>query len=406
MDSLYLDFKKKGLNRSRDLNLSLLKDYLLEKLEGGDQSVFDDIVSINTFLIGYESTISWIDDMSGLVSHNKLVFNKLKVMGQFNELAAEETILKNEISEKRISPVIFHRYLSVKLRQAQIESALGFLSENSSIMIEQGKYKIIYDWAIRLQAWHFLTASLNSEDFRLALFEQLSVSERERCMELIKEAPSIKCKPISIKTYCVSLEYDYARFITAKSLFSKYIYSRDFSRHLGVLGSQVPDILCNKICSRSMQGASSIIGCTLSHLKIYEDIVANNISAALVVEDDAVPSYPINAVLPNLDLSSVDILYINDKNCIGWEEREHSFHLLSASEGLCRHGTYGYLLTFSGAKKILEKFNEDGIYKPIDGQLKDYSINGVLNAYCLNTPLITHFDGGFSRRLLIDIGQV
>lgn len=406
MESLYLDFKNKGLNRSRDLDLTLLKDYLLNKLEGGDKSVFDDIVSINTFLIGYESTVNWIDEMTDLVGHNKAVFNKLKVMGQFNELTEEEILLKTEINANRISPVVFHRYLSVKLRQAQIESALGFLSEYSPVMIEQRKYKIIYDWAIRLQAWNFLTASLKCEDFRLPLFEQLSMSERERCIGLIGDDSTVKSKPVSIKTYCVSLEYDYARFVTTKAIFSKYIISSDFIRHLGVLGSQVPDLLCNKICSQSMKGATSIIGCTLSHLKIYEDIVSNNISTALVVEDDAVPSYPINVVLPDLDLSLVDILYVNDKNCIGWEEREHGFHLLSASEDLCRHGTYGYMITYTGAKKILEKFNEDGIYKPIDGQLKDYSVNGVLNAYCLNTPLITHFDGGFSRRLLIDIGQV
>ncbi|MAE22139.1 MAG: hypothetical protein CMK92_06880 [Pseudomonas sp.] len=405
MENIYFEFKKRGLNRSRELDLESLKRYLIDRLNSGDDNVFDDIVSINTYLMGYESTIEWIDQYVNQVSHNKLIFNKLKVMGQFNHLTAEEDLLRQEIDNGRINPVVFHRYLSVKLRLSQIESAIGFLSEYSTLMIEQDKHKIIFDWAIRLQAWKLFVTFLRDETFKKALFEKLAHSEKNLCLKLLKDMTVTGVKLLDLTTYCVSLESDHARYRSTKAIFGKYIKNNKFIRHIGVLGSQVPKVLTNKMCDESLQDAASIIGCTLSHLRIYEDMLKKKINCALVIEDDALPSFPLSTVLSEIDMSKFDILYLNDKNCVGWEQRDHQFNILPASDTLMRHGTYGYLITAKGANRILDYYSRDGIYKPIDGQLKDYSINETLRAFCLNTPVISHFDGGFSRRLLIDIGD-
>lgn len=80
------------------------------------------------------------------------------------------------------------------------------------------------------------------------------------------------------------------------------------------------------------------IGCSLSHIKIYEDIIKNNLSYAMILEDDAV----LSSQLPNF---IADFEYIvNKKIKIG------SYDIYPVESAT----TTGYVITLEAAKSMVK----------------------------------------------------
>lgn len=119
---------------------------------------------------------------------------------------------------------------------------------------------------------------------------------------------------------------------------------------------------CQKNFGHSMN--NSEIGCALSHIKVYKKIIENKLDSAIILEDDAflLSSLPkiLNAALnkcPNFEL-----LYLFHGKAKSWPIKSKlpdgyilaKYRYPSKTSKRCIIGAVGYVLSHSGAKRLLE----------------------------------------------------
>ncbi len=153
------------------------------------------------------------------------------------------------------------------------------------------------------------------------------------------------------------------------------------------------------------------IGCLLSHKKIYEKMVKENIPNALILEDDVEfdntlykalklsTNFPREAEFVFLGYWNADLKNIN--KMISFRGR----HRLSSSLSLIRftsnvHGNYGYFITKNGAKKLLKHLNKP-LFMPIDHYTGD---DKYINIYGVYPPVI-HLSPKFSLNTEMEKGR-
>lgn len=142
------------------------------------------------------------------------------------------------------------------------------------------------------------------------------------------------------------------------------------------------------------------IGCALSHLKIYQKIVDENIPYALILEDDAIfdaefPKYlkEIENFLsqkPNFEL--VCLMYQGDKylkNLNLKTNKRISLYKMRAGTG-----TYGYVITKAAAKKLLN--SNTPVILEADCWVQCLKLCG-LNLYCLDKDIVKTSDSDGSN---------
>lgn len=136
------------------------------------------------------------------------------------------------------------------------------------------------------------------------------------------------------------------------------------------------------------------IGCALSHKRIYQKMVDENILYAVILEDDVVTDTNIYKVIGAIIKCSLPwelVLLGHHKNrhkgVSSLLNVWHKYPIMTsfslnrlASFGF---GTYGYIVTLRGAEKLLVDL--DTIYKPIDHYTSDDSL---LNVYALSPTLV------------------
>lgn len=155
-----------------------------------------------------------------------------------------------------------------------------------------------------------------------------------------------------------------------------------------------------KAIKYSKKGLSlSEIGCALSHKYIYQVMIDERITQALILEDDIEFNGDIEEILNNLSLfpdnwETVLLGHHSHRSrdsetraSVWWSKQiTPNYQLKRPSE--IGYGTYGYLINERGAKKLYLKL--DQIYKPIDhytGNDKD------VNVYIVNpAPISIHAD--------------
>lgn len=171
-----------------------------------------------------------------------------------------------------------------------------------------------------------------------------------------------------LKIYIISLERNKERqHIIAKRMMQLGL---DFEFFVGVDGSsltqtelaQVDQKYCHTNFNHEMN--PSEVGCAMSHIRIYEKMVADNIAHALILEDDA---YVLSCV-PDI-LSSVmrrpnfDMLYLFHGKAKRWpfsHRLPHNYRLVrymspSKKSKRCIIGAVAYMLSLNGAKKLLNQ---------------------------------------------------
>lgn len=129
------------------------------------------------------------------------------------------------------------------------------------------------------------------------------------------------------------------------------------------------------------------IGCLLSHLEIYREIISNDIDNCLIFEDDIVIHSGFSSMLK--DILSLDINYdfilLNYTNnhhldtksrCSLWGKVKVNNTVLSRPIETC-FGTSAYIVSNSGARKVLKEIENKGICKPIDHFTGDFHTYNV-----------------------------
>lgn len=129
--------------------------------------------------------------------------------------------------------------------------------------------------------------------------------------------------------------------------------------------------------------------CFLSHIQLWENIVKNNMSHLFILEDDIVfnNDFDINLseVLKNIPINA-DFIFVNGIKKNSFQIKLTKNLSFTSSYG----GTYGYIITYSGAIKALNHLYEKGMYLPVDIQLKVMAWRGIICAYKSNLCLIDH----------------
>lgn len=162
----------------------------------------------------------------------------------------------------------------------------------------------------------------------------------------------------------------------------------------GVLGDSGMQSLINSSYGISKRyhyelGSVGAIGCSLSHIKIWEKIVKENIPYMFVFEDDAwVMGIKMDDVLNRLDELPDDwhVYMIGQPHTIleglPVANRTHLYKLTR----FC--GTHGYIINNAGARWLLEKGMLFPIQQQIDAHMSELGWEHGLNVYMhLNKPM-------------------
>ncbi|WP_428024382.1 glycosyltransferase family 25 protein [Arcobacter sp.] len=150
------------------------------------------------------------------------------------------------------------------------------------------------------------------------------------------------------------------------------------------------------------------IGCILSHQSIYKKIIKNNITHALILEDDINIDRDLELILKSFNYTELifDIVLIgyhgiksrNDLKLNGdliENINKTNYLLFKCKEDA--HGTYGYIISLNGAKKILKQSSEFDL--PIDHYTGNSNLNNVLCIY----PQLININSTLSDDSLLSI---
>lgn len=138
---------------------------------------------------------------------------------------------------------------------------------------------------------------------------------------------------------------------------------------------------------------AGVVGCAMSHIKMYIELVNSDLDMFCIIEDDAVfsPKFveQLKHVLENLP-ENWDLVYIGHSLYPQYKTGAHSSEGLPILEKWDQQrsrqqsmgGTFGYLISKEGARKLLEFINTTGMTNGID-TVQQKAIGVIDTYYCL-----------------------
>ena len=145
-----------------------------------------------------------------------------------------------------------------------------------------------------------------------------------------------------------------------------------------------------------------MIGCTLSHLKLWEKINKDKDEIVLILEDDVLFTdnfwEKFNDYYKQLP-DDWDIAYLGASNIYGKKTSKNLIKPIYGTKSLTNVGAYAMLVRKKNMSKMLEAMKP--VKKDFDIQLRD-NYNKNNNIYYFNPPLILHDNTINSDRRVID----
>lgn len=193
-----------------------------------------------------------------------------------------------------------------------------------------------------------------------------------------------------MKIYIISLERNKERQILISNRMNQLGLNFEFFH--GVDGSSLTEnelnLVDQKFCQENFGHImnKSEIGCAMSHIGVYEKMVAEKIPHALILEDDAYLLSCVPDILSSImDKPRFDMLYLfhgKAKRWPLWRKLPHDYRLVhyispSRKSKRCIIGAVAYALSFYGAKKLLD--NAYPVRMPAD------YLTGLIQRNKLNT---------------------
>lgn len=201
-----------------------------------------------------------------------------------------------------------------------------------------------------------------------------------------------------MKIYIINLERDVERKKHMQSLCEKYGLEYTFVKAVngfeldnGQIESLTSIHDSIKLIGRELSKGE--VGCTLSHMKIYKDIIENTLEYALILEDDAVFDERLLDFLNKFEKPKIvwDVLLVGYHNCCDHKNfhlelgpvvlQFNNYKIAKNIDIAC--GTYAYLVSCTGALNLLEKNKQ--IVVPIDAITGD---SNLVNSFVLIPPII------------------
>ena len=133
-----------------------------------------------------------------------------------------------------------------------------------------------------------------------------------------------------------------------------------------------------------------VIGCALSHMSIWLHIVEQQIPAGIIFEDDARFNEPFE--VPQLP-QGWELFYYGGAPMKGVYPAaipiSETVGIPFLPEQLC-FSSIGYMISYNGAKKLLDRVTKTGFYNAVDWFMKDAFV--ILNVFCYRRLRVYHDD--------------
>jgi glycosyl transferase family 25 len=191
------------------------------------------------------------------------------------------------------------------------------------------------------------------------------------------------------KVFVINLDKDFDRLNNVYKQFKEYDI-RNYERFAGIYGNNLTnDELNNNTTIIGKYIASkNMIGCGISHIKLWEKIVNDNIEKALILEDDFIfKEYFLNRFNKIIADAPIeyDMIYltsnvIHNKYLKLYDINDNYYKQIFLAQAL------GYIITLKGAKKILNDINKISYH--IDVELCFKSLLYNYNIISVKEPLI------------------
>lgn len=139
------------------------------------------------------------------------------------------------------------------------------------------------------------------------------------------------------------------------------------------------------------------VGCYLSHLSIYKNIIEKNMKYGIIFEDDAIIAndfykrllYGLNVVPKNWDIFLLGVI------CLKCDVGKEYINIKRF------WGTHGYIVNNQSAKKLLEYLDKP-LSKQIDADMSLLIKKGIINVYAIN-PVIVVQDNKFGSDIQMSV---
>ena len=156
--------------------------------------------------------------------------------------------------------------------------------------------------------------------------------------------------------------------------------------------SDLNDEIMEKYFSGSFRKISAEASCAYKHILIYEKMISQNISRALILEDDIILYRDFISVFNNT-IDEIDRNEMND-SIVSYENSTFEViaaHKLIKGKYLYKKNrtrcTAAYLLDLNAAKKIISFTNKNKIHKPIDWHLNTILNHDIISIYWCHPPV-------------------
>lgn len=223
------------------------------------------------------------------------------------------------------------------------------------------------------------------EFMRLVCFRRMSsyLNQNKKITKESKES-SRQIGFSNLNIFVISLNFRFDRRNKINEMFNKSNLSFEFID--AIHGKALKrDKFKSYFTSNALRFLSNgSIGCILSHVKVYNQIINKGIKYSLILEDDIIITNQTYIALNNLLKeipSDFDILYLASNNS------ENNNLLSRISDSLYiplypRSGQYAYLISETGARKLIKNiFPVKIVVGGIDTIIGRLSSYGILNAY-------------------------
>ncbi len=199
--------------------------------------------------------------------------------------------------------------------------------------------------------------------------------------------------------FVINLEKDIQKKIHMQELCKKFDLQAEYEKAIygaDLSGEEILKIIDKEktlaVLKREMSNGE--IACALSHKNIYKKIVSNRISSALVLEDDIDFDKKLKKFLEcTIELPNKwEIILLGHHtgtsrqiptNSSIWYEKVIDGQFILRRPCEMGYGSYGYLISYSGAQKLLNYLEQ--ITLPIDHFTGD---SKYINLYILQRPII------------------
>jgi GR25 family glycosyltransferase involved in LPS biosynthesis len=216
--------------------------------------------------------------------------------------------------------------------------------------------------------------------------------ERKKAEQEEKNRKEIEQRKISLLPECTTFVVN---LIRRKDRLDKVVanYPLEYKVFKAVDGAElIPNHqLCKIFEPNDFHWKRGMIGCALSHMKLWIDLLEDQKSDEyLVLEDDVTFANKFSAKLDHVKMvlegRQWDVVFLGHSTYI--DDPKNKLDKLptvemwsrSKSKALSMGGTFGYIISKSGAKKILDNISKVGMSNGIDWMM--FLPDGMKNYYC------------------------